>query len=460
MSGKRIRRIAAAVIGILFILNPAVYAVQSDTVTRQCLFETERGPVASVSDRDPDSFWAPSGKDRTLSVRLPEQGAGWICVEWVGRPAGSRILQFGQNGEEIPAALQISEGALIGYVPVDPEARAISIEPAAGAGISEITVWSEGELPGEIPQWDPGLKKCSVMLFAAHPGDEYTCFGGLVHYYGIGRNVPVKVVYVTDGDRTAQRNALDALWETGIRTYPSFLGFAPAEAKTEKKLLKEWGGKDALLAALVREIRASRPDVVVTHSEDGEGGDLAHTLVSLAIPYAVDLAADPSAYPDSAAQYGSWQVSKLYVRGGTGTVTFDFTAKVDDTSTALQKAAEAYRHYQRRYCDEKDADYTVYTLIRTTVGDDRFRDDLLENLSGADPSAAATPAPAETVLPTVTPALRFSPEPVPPPTQEPEVATAFGGKLLEVLKLFGIGLGLITLITLLQAVVFRHRRRK
>lgn len=463
-------RIAALIVvcALLTGITPAL-AVQADTVTRQCAFKVERGSAKNLTDGDMDTAWEPSGSENRLLITLPENGAGYVVVEWAEEPTGYTFAQYDAN--QAVVSTMSSDGALSSLVQVfdlDSDARYALFTLTEGAqAICEIRVYSPGELPADIQRWQQQYTKCDMMLVAAYPGDEFVTFGGLLPYYALERDANVQVVYMTSASREQKAEALDAMWSMGMAYYPVFMDMSAGSADSLEDCLDRWGGKDALIGAMVEQIRRYQPDVIVSHAMDGEGGDYRRALTAMLMQYAIDAAADPEQHRDSSDVYGAWKVKKLYLHlEGGGAIDFDWNIGYDSLGgmSPLAAAQSAFAHYDSlsgdyAVTDGGEYDNSLYGLAFTAVGEDARHDDFFENITGLEMATPAPEAAEPTPSPTPTPAIVFSPEPTEAPRQQPGEADDFSSNALQVIKFVGIALGAILLLTCGQALIYHFRRR-
>ena len=146
--------------------------------------------------------------------------------------------------------------------------------------------------------------------------------------------------------------------------------------------------------------------MVVTHDLDGEYGHPQHKMVADAACEAFEAAADAGRFPESAAQYGTWDVKKLYVHlYGTeeNQVIFDWTVPLEslDGQTPNERAEDAYAMHKTQvgqgrkshgvFVPCSGAEYGVkrypnnkFGLYATRVGPDTGHDDMLENIEGIE----------------------------------------------------------------------------
>lgn len=86
-------------------------------------------------------------------------------------------------------------------------------------------------------------------------------------------------------------------------------------SKTLDEALRQWGGEEAVLRAVVRVVRRERPDIVMSRfrgdSRDGHGH---HQAAGLIAQQVFDAAADSNRFPEQIAEgLRPWQPKKLYV---------------------------------------------------------------------------------------------------------------------------------------------------
>ena len=64
------------------------------------------------------------------------------------------------------------------------------------------SVFSDGELPDWVQQWEPTPKKADLLLLVAHPDDELIFFGGTIPTYAVEKNMNVVVAYMSYSNTT------------------------------------------------------------------------------------------------------------------------------------------------------------------------------------------------------------------------------------------------------------------
>lgn len=175
-----------------------------------------------------------------------------------------------------------------------------------------------------------------VMNTGAHPDDEQS---GLLAWLRFGRGMRVTVACSTRGE--GGQNILDGArgaalgllrsreMEEAARVLDAdvaWLGHGPDDpvhdfgfSKDGDDTFARWG-ETRIVERLVRAYRATRPDIVIPTFLDVPGQHGHHRAMTRAARRAVDLAADPSAFPEQS--LAPWRVAKFYLpawSGGGGT---------------------------------------------------------------------------------------------------------------------------------------------
>ena len=187
-----------------------------------------------------------------------------------------------------------------------------------------------------------------------------------------------------------RQELLNGLWHCGVRNYPLLCGLKDVRYSAVDAAYQCWG-RETAYKTIVRAIRRFQPDVLVTHDILGEYGHTQHIVTSDAAYQAVLLAADPGYDPDSAQQYGAWQVKKLYRHlGDAPTTRMDWQQPLAafGGQTGLEIAAQAFKMHASQQDilwptppgPGEQYDSTVFTLVYSTVGPDEAGNDLLEHI--------------------------------------------------------------------------------
>ena len=347
-------------------------------------------PTEPLSDGDLNTVCTFS-KGEALEISADEPIGGLYLI-WYDRPLPC-TLQSG--GETVPVGEQ---GFLHEYVPLSGNGQSLVFRlPEEELRIAEIRAFSPGRPPEDVQLWQSPCAEADILLVSTHADDEFIFFGGLLPLYAAGRGLAVQVVYTIshyNSLRVRCHEMLDALWLAGIRHYP-VVNDAP-DREIYSLGDAEWiYGKDGFADFLVEQIRRFRPLVIVTHDEKGEYKQGCHMLTAMSLEKAVVLAADAGFQPESAERWGLWDTPKTYLHlfGPEDERTvLDYETPLGSFGgkTALAVAEEAFalhvsqqslhfRVYERGHAYDSHS----FGLFRSLVGQDRQRDDLMENIDRA-----------------------------------------------------------------------------
>lgn len=254
--------------------------------------------------------------------------------------------------------------------------------------LAELRFYGEGELPDDVQTWNTA-EKADLLIISGHPDDELLWYGGTLPVYAGERGLHVQVVYFTHGDYWRENELLDGLWLCGVRDYPVIGEFPDYRTQNAGEIFSKWGGgKKTVFPWLAGIIRRVRPEVVLTQDIAGEYGHGAHKAATSAAINCFTLAADETFAPESAAEYGVWQVKKLYVhmyRENEIHMDWDQPLAAFGGKTGMEMADEALQCHRSQQPVGFDAPYHApydcrdFGLYATTVGPDVLKNDFLEN---------------------------------------------------------------------------------
>ena len=255
--------------------------------------------------------------------------------------------------------------------------------------ISELRLYGRGEKPKAVQDWKR-IEKCDLMLLSAHPDDEILWFAGLLPTYAgeRGLRVQLAVMAPTGGERKLE--LLHAIWHCGVTAYPEFIGLVDKNGKTVEGQYTAWKGKQRVLRLVTEVIRKHKPEVIVTHGEKGEYGHGAHKATCDAAKQCVKLAAKTKQFPKSAAEYGTWQVKKLYLHEyDKNMIPCDWTVPLSafDGKSGFQVAEEAFRFHRSQIKRDWEFeaggkhDNSAFGLYFSTVGRDTGTGDFMEHIN-------------------------------------------------------------------------------
>lgn len=366
-------------------------------ITKKCSFKVSEGEKGKFLDGKAGTIWTAKHRDAWVGIKLPkDQRAGWLRVEWLYDPTAYELTEYDTAMNPLRTRTQADMWPNIcSMYELLPETNVIQLKlTAKDQSICRIGVYSAGELPGDAQKWNPPVDKADLMVLSTHQDDELIFLGGTIPYYAVALKKPTVVVYMTNCARYRRAEALNALWKMGVRDYPDFINLQDDKVGSIEAGIKLWGGKDNVLSLVVERIRRYKPEVIVTQDLNGEYGHNQHKITARCAKYAIDAAADPSQYPESAQKYGAWQVKKLYHHlYGENTLVMDWETPLEafGGKTALEIAKLGMKEHSSQtgaYAVKSHGTYdnSKFGLYFTTVGEDVARNDFLEHI---DPDASA-----------------------------------------------------------------------
>ena len=341
---------------------------------------------AHLLDSNPETYWGPSEKRPEVTITLPEDTpAALVQMEWYKPPEKTEVTVTDASGKELLHET-LETGFYVDAVALPKGARTVVIHPyGTRVRMSSVRVYGE-DYPHElVQQWKQVPEKLDILLFSTHQDDEILFFSGLVPWYGhLGKEIGI--VYMSNCGRARYREALDGIWLSGMQNHPIFLGYPDKDVASINVATNLWPGAQE---AVVRQIRRCKPDIVVVQDRAGEYGHTQHRLTSDLVCNGVLLAADPDYDPESAEEYGAWDVKKLYVHlYGENQVHMNWNIPLEEcggfTPWEIAVASFEMHHSQYGYfrMERQSVEYdsSLFGLYRTTVGPDRAGDDMFENL--------------------------------------------------------------------------------
>jgi LmbE family N-acetylglucosaminyl deacetylase len=166
----------------------------------------------------------------------------------------------------------------------------------------------------------------AALYVTAHPDDENN---GVLVALDRGRGIKTSLLTVTRGDggqneigpelfqaigilrseELANVHRYDGVDQYHTRAYEFGYSFSVEET------FEKWG-KDAILGDIVKTIRMTRPDIILTMNRDGQAGGQHHMGSARLAHEAFRVAADPARFPEQIkAGLRPWQARKIYQAG-------------------------------------------------------------------------------------------------------------------------------------------------
>ena len=327
------------------------------------------------------------------------------------------------NGDTGESAICGRNGFLHEYVDVEglwedaPKKVILNFE--TGTVLADVFGFSRGTVPDWVQTWEKPCEVADILLISSHSDDEQLFFLGMLPYYAGELGVEVQVAYViqhfeANGVQNHQRphEQLDGLWTVGVKNYPVISDFPDLYAQSKnrseafsqaKKVFENAGVTyDDFIGYLTECIRRFKPSVVVSHDLDGEYGHGTHVLVAAALTEAIEACSDETKYPESAKEYGGWDIQKLYLHlyeENQIVMNYDIPLEAFGGKTAYQVSCDGFACHKSQHWTwfykwiygSEDNPYTKASQIKTyspcefglyysSVGMDVVGGDFLENV--------------------------------------------------------------------------------
>lgn len=354
---------------------------------------TDGSACSDISDGDYfTTEYFDSGTEITLSSDSPMDS---LYIVWENIP-GEWTLKAGDSSYTYG-----KEGYLHEYIKLPSPASSVTIcVDQDRLTIADVYAFSEGELPGFVQTWDEPCEEADILLISTHADDEVLFFGGVIPDYVDKGDLRIQVAYFSDLFQTEpyrNHEILNGLWHMGVTHYPQLGEFYDYYSESYEEAVEQYD-YDQSMEYIVRTIRRFKPQVLIGQDpENGEYGHGGHMWCARVMKDALEVTGDPESYPESADQYGTWDVPKTYFHlYPEGAIELDARTPLASFGgkTELEVAKEAYEEHQSQqwcwfyvsdgYDEEGNPDgyeysCTKYGLFRSLVGADTGND-LMENL--------------------------------------------------------------------------------
>lgn len=222
------------------------------------------------------------------------------------------------------------------------------------AKVSEISAYSDGELPAEAEDWKAPCEKADLLLVSTHADDEQLFFAGILPLYAGQKKLRVQVAYFTNHNADFRRNheLLSGLWTAGVRNYPEIGEFPDAWAENKEQALinlsKAGFSYSDTVGFQTYLLRRYKPLVAVGHDFSGEYGHGQHILNAASLSEAVKNSGDENFYPESAQKFGIHTVKKFYVHlYAQNEITLDIDAPLENFGgkTAFEITKDGFKKH-------------------------------------------------------------------------------------------------------------------
>ena len=363
--------------------------------TLDCTFQASSGvaTIQNATDGNETTCWTSARlAAQTFEVEFPKDATiGGIYLQWVRIPSEWTLSVRTKNDEWVVLHDQGDDSFLNDYVAFDESYEAVRITAngsAQAVRLSELAVYSTGQLPEDVQVWKKPSTDLDLMVVTAHPDDEFLYMGGTLPYYAGELGRKVLVVYMTSYPEDRRSEALNALWVSGVTGYPVFCGFHDYKSFSLAAAKLHWNESE-VVGFLVELLRRYKPKVAVSHDLAGEYGHGAHSLTAAWLLEAISYGPDASRFPASAKTFGTFQVQKCYLHlYAENPVVMDWNIPLERFGgrTALEMARESYAmnlsqlQYSPRVLDSGPYDCSRFGLTHSEVGQDVRKNDFFENV--------------------------------------------------------------------------------
>ena len=379
---------------IIMLVPFSVRAEESKELTSSCKVLAGDKANKKIVDSDYGSF-TDYAKDTKINITC-EDNINYVYIYYNVKPTKGHIgkKEIGQNGY------------LHELIKLDKETKELSIEYDDEYSIADIYLFTKGDLPSWVEDWQTLTDQADLMLISTHADDEQLFFAGLLPLYA-DAGKKIEVIYFTNHYNNTMRyhEQLEGLWTVGIKYYPVISTFPDEYSESLEdaiaNLKKAGFGEEDAMKYLVWNIRRFKPKVIVGHDEKGEYGHGQHILSTYILKDAIKKAGDKSFEKESAKNFGLWMPYKLYLHlYKDKQVTLDYDKPLDTFGgkTAFEVSKEGFaKHYSQQYTwftawlngednefksatEIKEYNPAIYGLFYSSVGDDKNKNDLFENI--------------------------------------------------------------------------------
>jgi len=382
---------------LLFVTGISLERAEADQLS-PAFASTDGSSCTDISDGD---YFTTEYFDPGTEITLTSDTAiDSLYIIWEAIPgswtldAGGQTMTCGQDGY-LHEFIKLPAGTSYATICVGSERLTIA----------DVYAFSGGELPAFVQTWEAPYEEADILLVSTHADDEVLFFGGIIPNYTDRGDVRVQVAYFTDlfqSETYRNHEILNGLWHMGVTHYPQLGEFYDYYSESYEEAVEQYNYYQSL-EYMVRTIRRFKPQVLIGQDpQNGEYGHGGHMWCARVLEDAVEVSGDPEVCPESAEQYGTWDVPKTYFHlWPENTLVLDARTPLSSFGgkTEIEVAKEAYEEHQSQqwcwfyvsdgYDEEGNPDgyeysCTKYGLYRTLVGQDTGANDLMENLVSYD----------------------------------------------------------------------------
>lgn len=453
-------RITCVIFAILFLTSLQVMAtdIEAQSLSKTASYTIDGVSVPALAD---EQLATKHKMPDTQTVKITSKTPIKSLYVLFNKPPQRWTLQYGTQSKP-----QGSNGFLHEVVKLDSEQTELMLTFQKGSEICDIHLFSEGELPKYVEQWQPPLDDADMLLLPTHSDDEHVFFGGILPYYAGELQKKVQVAYLNNhyGEWYRPHELLAGLWEVGVTAYPIIPDQFNDQYSDSLEHAKTIFDEDAMLNYEVELLRRFKPEVVIGHDLNGEYGHGMHMLGADLLTKAVEISADATKYPDSAALYGTFDVPKTYLHlYSENQIEIDIDRPLTHFGgkTAYEVSVAGFAHHksqQEFFTVNKGGKYDCrkFGLYRSTVGNDLVGINLFENIiaeSNAPPTSSEVSSDISSELAAPVSSTPISSEPI-SSSNAPKTGSDI---LMQLIPKVFIILGVLVII---GTMLLHNKRRK
>ena len=315
--------VQAALVLLLVLCFSCAAAQEAKDLTNACIISSPDKTTDKVHDGAYTSFWQSRTNEKPhLEFQTPEgESAQYLYICFAEMPEAWSIE------EEINGEWQTSIEGTTDYYHVlvalngKNHFRLVGIsEKKSYLKLNEVFVFSDGELPDWVQQWEPTPKKADLLLLVAHPDDELIWGGGHL------LDDKYLVVCMTRGNDPVRSAEFKSVMEaTGdkylILSYPDKIG-------KDRSSWNYW--KKDMEADIATVLNYKNWKQVATHNADGEYGHHHHQMTHQLVE---------EAYRETNCDAAFYSFGKYYVNDK---VPYDLEEMPKDLYIQKRKLAKLY----------------------------------------------------------------------------------------------------------------------
>lgn len=385
--------LVAVVLGCTSNVAAAESESTAENIAKKCkyTFSSNSSKKSKLIDGDLSTlyFCEKSGK-QYIEIDLNGNPAQCLYIKWK-KPCSCWQLSV-DTGDGFGDAEMRGKYSLVQEYAELPEGTVrvrISTEDAATAPLEilDLYIYGNGKLPGSVHKWQPTPGTAELMVVSTHQDDELLFFGGTIPYYSGELGLDTLVVYMAYDNGLRLHEALEGLWLCGHRQNPVFLCY-PDKYCTSLDGAKRYWNEDNVSKSLTRLIAQYRPQVIVTHDENGEYGHGQHMLTVKCVKNAIKNAADSDYMSASFPSLDTYSVPKCYLHlYGKSKVVMPWDKLNLGGKSSLEAAQKAFKQHTSQWSTgfrvrmSGRNNCSKFGLYHTTVGKDTKCNDFFENIT-------------------------------------------------------------------------------